>query len=290
MGSLLAIYLRKYHHNITVFDRRPDIRGIQFSGRSINLAMSNRGWTALEEVGIADEIRKIGIPLDKRAMHVIGEEEYYQKYGKDGEAIWSISRGVLNKRMIDLAETAGVAFRFEEKVWDIDLAEAKIYTGESEKSEWKEYQYDMVFGCDGFPESIHSVLSVIGAAPELSGIEFKAFNNRYDPIPLSVNIGDEFCEIDDFWCRVSVVNDRMHLEIYLENAPKVLDMDPRVEAVMIYLDALIGEYELMTRVWALDWFEIPASPEDYGLTRLVDLRDYFDEIKQGASPIGITLH
>jgi len=149
VGSLLAIYLRKYHHNITVFDRRPDIRGIQFSGRSINLAMSNRGWTALEEVGIADEIRKIGIPLDKRSMHVIGEEEYYQKYGKDGEAIWSISRGVLNKRMIDLAETAGVAFRFEEKVWDIDLAEAKIYTGESEKSEWKEYQYDMVFGCDG---------------------------------------------------------------------------------------------------------------------------------------------
>ena len=149
VGSLLAIYLKKQHHNITVFDRRPDIRGIKFSGRSINLAMSNRGWAALAEVGIADEIRKIGIPLNKRAMHVVGKEEYYQNYGKEGEAIWSISRGVLNKKMIDLAEEAGVIFRFEEKVWDIDLPEAKIYTGESEKSEWKEYQYDMVFGCDG---------------------------------------------------------------------------------------------------------------------------------------------
>ena len=149
VGSLLAIYLKKYGHDITVFDRRPDIRNIDFSGRSINLAMSNRGWKALREVRIEDEIRKIGIPLDKRAMHVVGKEEYYQKYGKEGEAIWSISRGVLNKRMIDLAEEAGVTFKFNEKVWDVDLPEAKLFTGETERSEWQAYDYDLVFGCDG---------------------------------------------------------------------------------------------------------------------------------------------
>lgn len=149
VGSLLAIYLKRYGHQITVFDRRPDIRNIEFSGRSINLAMSNRGWNALREVGIEAEIKKIAIPLDKRAMHVIGQPEYYQKYGKDGEAIWSISRGVLNKRMIDLAEKNGVDFRFEEKVWDINLPEAKVYTGETEKGEWTEYPFDLVFGCDG---------------------------------------------------------------------------------------------------------------------------------------------
>ncbi|WP_067982294.1 hypothetical protein [Neptuniibacter pectenicola] len=193
---------------------------------------------------------------------------------------------LLSSRSDDRFEAEPLLKQYREQLQKID----SNLTFHFQSDEDEEGALEMVFGCDGFPESIHSVLSVIGAAPELSGIEFKAFNNRYDPIPLSVNIGDEFCEIDDFWCRVSVVNDRMHLEIYLENAPKVLDMDPRVEAVMIYLDALIGEYELMTRVWALDWFEIPASPEDYGLIRLVDLRDYFDEIKQGASPIGITLH
>lgn len=149
VGSLLAIYLKKLGHTITVFDRRPDIRNITFSGRSINLAMSNRGWKALREVGIEDEVRNLAIPLDKRAMHVIGKPLYFQKYGKDGEAIWSISRGVLNKRMIDLAEAAGVQFRFEEKVWDVDLPTARIFTGESEKSEWKTYDYDIVFGCDG---------------------------------------------------------------------------------------------------------------------------------------------
>ncbi|WP_149304762.1 FAD-dependent oxidoreductase [Pareuzebyella sediminis] len=149
VGSLLAIYLRKLNHTVTVFDRRPDIRNITFSGRSINLAMSNRGWNALKEVGIDEEIKEIGIPLDKRAMHVIGKPMYFQKYGKDGEAIWSISRGILNKKMIDLAEEAGVIFRFEEKVWNVSLPDAKLYTGETEKGEWKEYNYDIIFGCDG---------------------------------------------------------------------------------------------------------------------------------------------
>ena len=149
VGSLLAIYLRKHGHHVTVFDRRPDIRTITFSGRSINLAMSNRGWKALREVGLEEEIKSIGIPLDKRAMHLPGKPVYYQKYGREGEAIWSISRGVLNKKMIDLAEATGVEFRFNEKVWDVDLPGARLYTGKSEKSAWKEYAYDIIFGCDG---------------------------------------------------------------------------------------------------------------------------------------------
>ncbi len=149
VGSLLALYLKKFGHSVTVFDRRPDVRKVEFSGRSINLAMSNRGWTSLSEVGIEEEIKKIAIPLDKRAMHVNGKPMYFQKYGKEGEAIWSISRGVLNRKMIDLAEAAGVDFHFEEKIWDVSLPEAKLFSGATEKGEWKEYQFDMVFGCDG---------------------------------------------------------------------------------------------------------------------------------------------
>ena len=149
VGSLLAIYLRKHGHRITVFDRRPDIRTIQFSGRSINLAMSDRGWRALAEIGIAKEVKKIAIPMDKRAMHVMDKPIYFQNYGKESEAIWSISRGVLNRKMIDLAEKSGVEFKFEEKVWDVNLPEAKLFTGETEKGEWKEYAYDLIFGCDG---------------------------------------------------------------------------------------------------------------------------------------------
>ena len=149
VGSLLAIFLRKQGHKVTIFDRRPDVRLVEFSGRSINLAMSNRGWKALREAGIEDEIRELALPLDKRAMHVDDKPVYFQKYGEDGEAIYSISRGILNRKMIDLAEEAGAEFRFEEKIWNVDLPNAKLYTGESEKSVWKEYKFDLIFGADG---------------------------------------------------------------------------------------------------------------------------------------------
>jgi len=159
-----------------------------------------------------------------------------------------------------------------------------------ERDEETEGPVEMIFGCDGFPESIHSVLSLIGAAPQLSGIRFKAFNDRYDPVPHVVNIGDELAELKDFWCALREVRGRLHLEVYMTDAPKVLDMEPRVEAVMIFLDALIGEYELMTRIWTLDWFELPAAPEDYGLIPLGNLRELFDGQKGEISPIGITVH
>ncbi len=149
VGSLLALHLQNSGHSVTVFDRRPDVRKVEFSGRSINLAMSDRGWKTLKMAGIEEEIRKLAIPLYQRAMHVNGDPVYFQKYGKEGEAIYSISRGVLNRKMISLAEAAGVEFRFEEKVWDVDLAGARLYTGPSEKGEWKEYQFDLIFGADG---------------------------------------------------------------------------------------------------------------------------------------------
>ncbi|MFC4738866.1 FAD-dependent oxidoreductase [Flavobacterium ponti] len=149
VGSLLAIYLKKAGHIVHVYDRSPDIRNIQFSGRSINLAMSNRGWRALENIGIADDIRKIGIPMDKRAIHNMDQSLNYQKYGKEGEAIYSLSRGVLNRKMIDLAEEKGVEFFFEHKVWDVSLSEAILHIGEEERGEWTDYKYDMVFGSDG---------------------------------------------------------------------------------------------------------------------------------------------
>ena len=149
VGSLLAIFLKKIGHNVVVFDRRPDVRTVEFSGRSINLAMSNRGWKALRQIGIEDEIMDLAIPMDKRALHVNGKPLYFQPYGKRGEAIYSISRGVLNRKMISLAEEVGVEFKFDEKIWDVSLGAAKLYTGKSEKGRWKEYPFDIVFGADG---------------------------------------------------------------------------------------------------------------------------------------------
>jgi len=148
VGSLLAIYLKRAGHTVHVYDRSPDIRKIQFSGRSINLAMSDRGWRALDEVGLGNAIRPLAIPMDKRAIHV-GQALNYQYYGKEGESIYSISRGLLNRKMVDLAEAEGVEFFFETRVWDVDMPNATLQTGETERGAWSDLKYDKVFGADG---------------------------------------------------------------------------------------------------------------------------------------------
>ncbi|MXN92889.1 NAD(P)-binding protein [Flavobacterium sp. Sd200] len=148
VGSLLAIYLKRAGHTVHVYDRSTDIRKTEFSGRSINLALSNRGWRALDDLGLGDEIRQIAIPMDKRAIH-IGDTLNYQYYGKEGESIYSLSRGLLNRRMVDLAEAEGVEFFFETRIWDVNMAEATLQTGETERGAWTDLPYDKVFGADG---------------------------------------------------------------------------------------------------------------------------------------------
>nr|WP_297308713.1 NAD(P)/FAD-dependent oxidoreductase [uncultured Flavobacterium sp.] len=149
VGTLLAIYLKKAGHDVHVFDRSADIRKVQFSGRSINLAISTRGWKALDDVAIGDQIREIAIPMDKRAIHKKDGTLAFQKYGMNGESIYSISRGGLNRMMVSIAEGKGVHFHFDQKIWDVNLDEAIIHIGESERGDWTDLKFDKVFGTDG---------------------------------------------------------------------------------------------------------------------------------------------
>jgi kynurenine 3-monooxygenase len=178
VGSLLAIYLRKAGHSVHIYDRSPDIRKIVFSGRSINLAMSNRGWKALDGVGVGDAVREIAIPMDKRAIHLV-DKLNFQTYGQEGEAIYSISRGILNRKMIDLAEAAGAEFFFDEKIWDVTLKDATLHTGETERGIWEEKKYDMVFGADGaFSRIRHRMQrqSMFNYSQEFLNIGYKELN------------------------------------------------------------------------------------------------------------------
>jgi kynurenine 3-monooxygenase len=183
VGSLLAIYLRKAGHTVHLYDRSPDIRQIQFSGRSINLAMSNRGWKALDAVGISDSVHEIAIPMDKRAIHLV-DKLNFQNYGQEGESIYSISRGALNRRMIDLAEKAGAEFFFEQKIWDVTLSEASLHMGETERGAWEEKKYDMVFGADGaFSRIRHRMQrqSMFDYSQEFLNIGYKELNIPANP-------------------------------------------------------------------------------------------------------------
>jgi kynurenine 3-monooxygenase len=121
VGSLLSIYLSKRGHKVKLYERRSDMRKEKIvAGRSINLALSDRGIKALEEVGIMEEIKKIAIPMHGRYIHNSDGSTAYQPYGNDGQFINSVSRGELNKMLMDLAEANGAEIFFNEKCESIN--------------------------------------------------------------------------------------------------------------------------------------------------------------------------
>lgn len=149
VGVVLALTLKKKGYDVVVYDKSSDIRTLDFKGRSINLALSDRGWRILSKIGIADQVRAIGIPMYQRAIHTLDDSVKYQSYSIKGDAIWAISRGDLNKQLITIAEEAGVEFRFETPIWDVDLDKGILYTAKEESMQWNAIKHDLIIGADG---------------------------------------------------------------------------------------------------------------------------------------------
>jgi kynurenine 3-monooxygenase len=151
VGSLVSIYLAKRGHKVQVFERRPDMRKADIvAGRSINLALSDRGWRGLEGVGIADDIKKIAIPMYGRAIHMKDGSSNYQPYGKDNQAIYSVSRGGINMKLMDLAEQQpNVSIHFEERCDKVDRKTNEVTFHNTKTNSTSTTKSDYVFGSDG---------------------------------------------------------------------------------------------------------------------------------------------
>lgn len=151
VGSLWAVYLSKAGYKVTIYERRPDIRKAEISaGKSINLAMSFRGWKALENVEVDEEIRKMSIAMSGRMMHDLDGKQNYQAYGKEGQAIYSVSRGGLNAKMMDIAEERGGAkIYYNHRCVDVELEKGIVYLENTGTKEMFQAQADVVFSADG---------------------------------------------------------------------------------------------------------------------------------------------
>lgn len=151
VGSLWAVYLSKAGYQVTVFERRQDMRKQKMSaGKSINLALSYRGWNALEKVGIHAQIKEIAIPMYGRTMHHKDCTSTYQPYGNDNQAIYSVSRGELNAKLMDIAEeNVQTKIHFEQECTKVDSAKGKAYFKNVQTGEETTFEADLIFAADG---------------------------------------------------------------------------------------------------------------------------------------------
>ncbi|MEJ8801336.1 FAD-dependent oxidoreductase [Pontibacter sp. H249] len=151
VGSLLSLYLAKRGHKVDVYERRPDMRKVTLDGgRSINLALSDRGWRALRGIGIEEDVRKVAIPMHGRIMHDEQGNLTFQPYGKEGQSIYSVSRGGLNAALMNLSEpNEDITYHFNRQALDVNLRENEVQLRNIETDEVETINPDLLFGADG---------------------------------------------------------------------------------------------------------------------------------------------
>ncbi|MBS1797673.1 MAG: FAD-dependent monooxygenase [Acidobacteria bacterium] len=155
-GSLLAIYLAKHGIECDVYEARGDMRSETVAaGRSINLALSNRGIAALKEVGLDEYMLAEAVPMFGRMIHATdGATKLLPYSGRTGEYINSVSRGGLNVALMNEAEKYdGVRFHFNRRCTDFDCATGavRLDTGEILRG-------DTVIGTDGAGSVIRNAM------------------------------------------------------------------------------------------------------------------------------------
>jgi kynurenine 3-monooxygenase len=172
VGSLLACYLGRRGYSVDVYERRPDPRAAEAErGRSINLALSERGLDALRRIDLVDTVMAPALPMHGRMMHGLDGTLTFQSYSAGGDrAINSISRGALNETLLDAAEaTPGVTLHFDSRIAAFDLPTMTL-TVESGGAR-AEASADIVLASDGFGSVVRQALQAIGRVSVVTDME-----------------------------------------------------------------------------------------------------------------------
>lgn len=156
-GSLLALRLAQRGYKVAVYESRPDLRKVDISaGRSINLALSDRGFKALRLCGVEEKAREICIPMYGRLMHDKQGNLFASNYsGRENEYINSISRGHLNALLLTEAEKhENVNIYFNAKCTNIDIENSVAHFKNYENNQEFSVNATVIFGTDGAGSSL----------------------------------------------------------------------------------------------------------------------------------------
>jgi len=151
-GSLLALRMAQRGYKVTLMEKRPDLREeIVDSGRSINLAFSDRGMKGLRLAGLEDKVLPLCIPMNGRMIHSTDGQLFMSAYsGRNHEYINSISREDLNIMLLNECDKMpDITMHFNQKCTGVELETAKATFEDYKTQKETHYQADILMGADG---------------------------------------------------------------------------------------------------------------------------------------------
>ena len=161
VGSLMSVLLGQRGYKVTIFERRSDMRKQETdSGRSINLALSERGIHALKMAGLMEQVEKLLIPMRGRMLHLTDGSEEFSSYGqREHEVIYSVSRGKLNSLMMTAAELhPSVEIIFDQECNKVDFESNQLTMTDQRTKETKDHTFEIMIGADGAGSKIRRAL------------------------------------------------------------------------------------------------------------------------------------
>ncbi len=185
-GPLIALLLQRRGHVVTLYERRPDPRRHSVpAGRSINLALADRGIRALEQAGLMDELRPMLVPMHSRMIHEIGKAPLSLRYGqKPEELLWSASRAMLHRALIESAVAAGVECRFGQSLVDADFASDLATLEDVDSKHRYSIRMSPVIAADGAGSVMRKSMMRAGLCSSIEDVSphsYKEFHIDADP-------------------------------------------------------------------------------------------------------------
>lgn len=169
VGALLATLLAQRGFAVEVFERRPDPRRVGYAGgRSINLALAERGLHGLRLAGLTERVMELAVMMRGRMVHHPDGRTELLRYGRDdSEVIWSISRGRLNIALIDAAEAAGARMHFDQRLEAAHFGDAVTLTFHDEADgSTRTHVATSVVGADGAGSALRAAMNAVAPLGE----------------------------------------------------------------------------------------------------------------------------
>jgi len=160
-GGLLATLLAQRGWSVDVFERRgdPRVRGYA-GGRSINLALAERGLHALRAAGADTAVLDKAVMMRGRMVHGADGTQQLLRYGRDdSEVIWSVSRGELNITLLDAAERAGARLHFDQRLDTVDFDARRATFVDDTSGTRTEHEFAALLGADGAGSALRTAMT-----------------------------------------------------------------------------------------------------------------------------------
>jgi kynurenine 3-monooxygenase len=161
VGAMLSVMMSRRGYEVTVFEKRPDMRKVKIpAGRSINLALAQRGIHALKTAGLMPQVEPLLIPMAGRMLHDLGRPEEFSPYGqRPHEVIYSVSRPLLNQVMLTAADTSPqTTLHFEHECIAVDLVNKTLQLKKLSDGSLHTHAFDLLLATDGANSAVRDAI------------------------------------------------------------------------------------------------------------------------------------